>query len=111
MNFEEFKVRVTKINKITAEFDISNQNLANIFGRDSTAENKFLTHFYNLKTEAIFLLAQLVNDKGDWLYWYFETVHPNKTKIAPYAVVGGKKYDCRNLKDIWNIINDCNNLP
>jgi len=102
INENTFIIEINKIKELQDKFNIDNAVLSSLFGRDSTAENVFLNHFYSIRDTAIRYLATIYGDNEDWIFWYFDEVLNSTDSLD--VIIDGITITCNTANDLYKII-------
>lgn len=106
ITFKEFK---TYIEEIKSVYDFENQllELCSTFNKQTQTQAYF--EIPTLVAVSIDLLAELVNDKGEWIsYWFFELDCGKLSDDLTVEDEDGDNIPFKTIGDLWNIIKDDN---
>jgi len=106
-----FVSEINKLVELTNKFDRTNSQLSMLFGVDSTAENEFFNHFYNMRHKAIEYLSRLYGDDDyGWIEWYLDEVVNSRSGDGLECNINGKEYLCKTGYDLYKIIKLSKNI-
>lgn len=104
--FEEFKIYIEEIKSI---YDFENQLFKLCYTFNKQNYNRASFEIPTLVETSINLLAELVNDKDEWIsYWFFELDCGKLSDDLTVEDENGNNIPLKTIEDLWNIINDNN---
>ena len=104
--FEEFKIYIEEIKSI---YDFENQLFKLCYTFNKQNYNRASFEIPTLVATSINLLAELVNDKNEWIeYWFFELEFGKKSSYLTVEDGNGNNIPLTTIEDLWKIIVDDN---
>ena len=104
MNKQFFVKEIEDLSSMLDEFEKYSEGIGELFGIDASAEGAFVDIYYDVFHKAVKHLATVVDDKGEWIEWYFDEVYNNPFRESLNVEIDGTEYSIATPEDLWEVI-------